>query len=117
MTIWASLARIRNISRLVLAAIERDDIEEIERLSREGKALLAVVQPVLDRMKEESTLPDDIGTQLEELSASYQAIIGGLKRRRDEIGRTLEDVRRTRVRLRKAGLAADSGPPTVDRTT
>ena len=117
MTIWASLARIRDISRLVLAAIERDDLEDIERLSLEGKALLKVVQPVLDRMRDESSLPDDIGEQLEALTASYQAIVGGLAQRRDEIGKTLEEVRRLRIRVNGSSLENSVGPAHVDWTT
>ena len=117
MTIWGSLARIRNISRLVLAAIERDDLEEIERLSLEAKALLKVVQPVLDRMRDEASLPDDIGIQLEELSASYQAIVGGLRHRRAEVGRALEEVRRLRIRVHGAGLEDATEPTHVDWTT
>lgn len=117
LNIWASLARIRDLSRMVLAAIERDDLEEIERLSRESNALLAVVEPVLDRMKEDSTLPADIGVQLRELASTYQAITSALQERRDSVGRGLKEVRRNRARLKGAGLNITSEPSLIDRTT
>jgi len=117
LSIWASLSRLRDISRLVLAAIERDDLKEIERLSREGNALVKVVQPVLERMRAESSITEDMGSQLEALQASYEAIMGGLEKRRDMLAGELADLRRCRAHLKRVGLRRDPGPSLFNRTT
>lgn len=113
--VWGSLARLRDISRLVLGAIDRDDLDGVARLAREADALVELLKPALQEVPAGSPLPEDLKEQLTGLSGSYRAILAGLRERRDEVSGRLVELRRTRGRLRSAGLRDRPGPGLLDR--
>ena len=114
---WDALKRLRDISRLVLAAIERDDLDEVARLAREGDALTAIVAPVIASHQGRPELPEGVDDELTELGHAYSNIVAGLGRRARETQRELGDVRRTRTQLRLVGLKGSDEPAMVDRQT
>ena len=45
---WKKLAEIRSLSRLVLVALEEENVEEVERLSRDSERLMAEIRPTVE---------------------------------------------------------------------
>jgi hypothetical protein len=117
MGIWAALARLRDISRLVLAAIERNDLEGIQRLAHEGDALAKIVQPCLPPPGSDTPLPARLEADLADLADAYRAIARGLEARRAETLTEVRAVRRTRLRLAATHRAAETRPTVLDRST
>ncbi len=100
---WQALRRLRNVSRLILVAIERDDLEAIERLADESQHLIDELRPALD-----GTKPDpEFAEPFAEIGAMNQMIVARLKERRDEVAREIAEAGAMRRNLR--GLR-DLGP-------
>ena len=95
--LWAALARLRDVSRLVLVAIGKDDIDGASRLAREAAIL---VDGVRANQNSDHPLCDDAREMIEQISAANHRIVDSLRDRMrstsDELGRA----RRSRARLK-----------------
>jgi hypothetical protein len=95
------LARLRDVSRLVLVAIEQDDLQRVSQLAREADTLVA---SVLAYQETEHSLSDEARALVEQIAAANQRVIANLM---DEMRATEQEVTRvrsSRTRLRASGL-------------
>lgn len=113
---WNNLNELKNNSTLVLAALESDDCELVERLARESEALLAEIRPEIearlfspDRTDEDMQIVD----VLKELETLNGAIRDRLSERREEVVKELGEVRTNKLRLvhYRSNSTAETGTP------
>lgn len=113
---WDQLAKIRSISRLVLVALAEDDIEEVERLSRESDRLMTAIRPVVEeraRVKEGNE-DDVLRKLLRELGVMNQRILEEIEVRRNEVREELGRVRDSKLRLVHYRNAHEPEPELLD---
>jgi hypothetical protein len=113
--LWAALARLRDVSRLVLVAIDKDDIHGVSRLAREADTL---VDSVRAYQNSDQLRCDDAREMIEQISAANHRIVDDLQDRMrttsDELGRA----RRSRARLKAVKMPHRPANTTlVDRDT
>ena len=115
--LWAALARLRDVSRLVLAAIERDDLDQVHRCSREADVLVASV-----RAYQESGEPlsEEACEMIEQITVANQRVVDGLQGRIRETSAELARSRDGSSRLKAVKMpptAATAKPTLLDRNT
>jgi hypothetical protein len=98
--VWAGLNRLRAISRLVLVAIEQEDLERVAELSRESETIIAA----LKNHSGPSADAEFVRTLLDEIGQANRRIVEELKERMFDTSRELARTRETRYRLRAAGM-------------
>lgn len=113
--VFVPLRRLRDISRLVLVAIEREDTEEIERLAHESQDLIERMRPLMESPAWKTRLPQGTSLQIEALARSWRAIVEGLEFRATEVRERLWELRRTKTRTRRFGLHKGPGDTVIDR--
>ncbi len=108
--LWTALSRLRNVSRLVLAAIQRNDLDSVQQLAREGDALVKCIEPILGSSSD-AALAENMGSILEEVSILHRRILESLTTERDAVAQELAKVRETRGKLRAIKM-----PPARDES-
>jgi hypothetical protein len=112
---WAGLARLREISRLVLASIELDDLDAVARLAGEGDTIIRSLEPLFGSRAD---LDPEIRLLLEDVSRGHQRIVECLAERRAQTSTDLAALRASRGKLRALRLNGPAqGGASVDRTT
>ena len=99
---WERLREVRLCSRRLLVALEEDDVDEVERLSRDAEELLAELKPVIEerlRTSERSEDDEMLGEMLSDLAAMNGRILEELAERTERVRRDLAEVRENRLRL------------------
>ncbi len=99
---WEKLSQVRTISRLILNALEVNDIEEVERLSRESDALMAQIKPIIEeRAAAVERTEDDLHLKelLIELQKMNDRILEEVVLHRDATKKELCTIRENKLRL------------------
>lgn len=115
--IWAALARLRDVSRLVLAAIERDDLDQVHRFAKEADVLVAGVKAY---QESDEPLSDEARAMIEEIAAANRRVVDGLQGRLRATSAELARSREGRSRLKAVKMppsAVSGAPSLVDRNT
>lgn len=113
--LWAALARLRDVSRLVLVAIERDDLDAVGRLAREADTLVAGVQAY---QESDQPLCDDARELIEQIAAANRRIVDGLRDRMQSTSDELGRARESRARLKAVKMPnAPAATSILDRET
>lgn len=115
--IWAALARLRDVSRLVLVAIENDDLDQVNRLAKEADVLVASIKAYRES---DQPLSDEARAMIEEISAGNRRVVEGLNQRLSETSAELTRTRAGRAKLKAVKLpptAATATPSLLDRQT
>ena len=115
LNIWAALSRLRDVSRLVLAAIDRSDVTTIEHLARESDALIKLLRPVLETRPGGLPMPQEASAELEILSGTFRAIVAGLEDQADEVYKKMGELKQAKGRLRRFRNHAPQVALAVDR--
>lgn len=109
---WAKLTRLRDLSRLILAAAAEDDIEAVERFSSESEALIEALGQDL----EDGSAPPEARELLDDVTAMHRRITAELEARLVATARELAALRSHRHHLRTLRLhGTDCSPARVDR--
>ncbi len=114
---WEKLKRIRSLSRLVLVALEEDDVDRVERLSKESERLMAEIRPTVEARGEVvERNEDDIQMRelLGELGRMNQRILEVLDERREEVRAELGRVRDGKLKLVHYRNSAEREPELLD---
>lgn len=98
--LWEQLARLRDLSRLVLAAAAEDDIERMQRYCAESEALVALVAPELAARTDDTEAHRLLG----EITALQQRVREELRSLAHVTARELAALRTTRSRFRALRL-------------
>ena len=99
---WEKLSQVRNLSRLTLNALEEQDIEEVERLSRESEDLMHELKPIIEaRSRSEERNDDDVLLKelLLELQKMNDRILEEVTLHRDATLEELKRIRSSKLRL------------------
>lgn len=113
--LWAALARLRDVSRLVLVAIDRDDMDAVSRLAKEADTLVAGVRAYQDSSE---PLCDDARGMIEQISAANRRIVDGLRDRMQSTSDELVRTRESRARLKAMKMPHRPATTTlIDRDT
>ena len=99
---WDKLTRVRSISRLTLDALETEDIDEVERLSRESDVLMGELRPIIEaRAASKERTEDDalLKELLIELKTMNDRILEEVTLHRDATQAELGVIRESRLRL------------------
>ncbi len=91
-----TLRRLRDVSQLILVAIEHDDTVEIERLANESERLIDTVRPAFEGTGAEAASTDLI----DEIAAMNRMIVRRLQERRAEVAAELCAASQLRTQLR-----------------
>ena len=98
---WAALRLLRRSSERVLIAIEQDDIDAVERLSRESETLVRELQSCFDAggpdVDEETR--EGFRELVRELRAINDRVLFRLAEKRNETLQRLGELRQNRLRL------------------
>jgi|GEM_PF-4136647 cysteinyl-tRNA synthetase len=109
---WAKLTRLRDLSRLILAAATEDDIEAVERFSAESEAMIEALRNDLDA----GSAPAEAKELLAEVTAMHRRISNELEERLLATAKELAALRSHRHHLRTLRLhGTDCGPARIDR--
>lgn len=109
---WQALSRLRDVSRLVLVALEHEDYREAEKLSRESASLLHFLQ---NEASVDAPRSAEFTSALSELARANRQIVAGLFTKRDATKQELADVRAHRSRVRPVKLPGHQTGTRVDR--
>ncbi|MCA9321053.1 MAG: hypothetical protein KDB53_09975 [Planctomycetes bacterium] len=114
---WQTITRLRSSSRLILSALEHDDVDEVERLSRAAERDMAIIRPVIEaRADDPDRNPED--AQLAEMVAGLKdmndRILEVLAEKRRETLDRLGELRSNRLRLAHY-RPEDQGSQVIDR--
>ncbi len=113
--VWAQLARVRDISRLVLVAIETNDLPEVQRLSRESNEILASLRA---QREEEGGLSPEFQEIINVIGNQNRRIVEELQSRMLDLKSELATVRQSRARIKSSQLpSANLQPTSLDRET
>lgn len=99
---WDQLSQVRTISRLTLNALEENDIDEVERLSRESEELMAQIKPVIEARASATERNEDdmlLKELLVELQKMNDRILEEVVLHRDAAKEELARVRDGKLRL------------------
>jgi len=99
---WDDLQELRNVSRLVLAALETGDLDRVESLARRSEDLIGHVRPVIEvraRATDRTEDDDRLTGVVEDLEAMNDRVLEVLAEKRDEALELLGAVRGHRLRL------------------
>lgn len=99
---WDKLSQIRTISRLTLNALEENDIDEVERLSRESDQMMSEVKPVIEARAADSERNEDdllLKELLFELQKMNDRILEEVIIHRDATKKELSMIRESKLRL------------------
>jgi hypothetical protein len=97
----AALLRLRDVSRLALDAIERDDVGALENCANEGDALVRALTEASDALSDEETRG-----LLEDVRRMNERILVRVREERDRVAAELVRVGTARARLAAARLEA-----------
>lgn len=99
---WEKLSQVRTVSRLTLNALEDNDIDEVERLSKESDALMAEIRPVIVARAEATERNEDdllLKELLVELQKMNDRILEEVILHRDATKKELCTIRESKLRL------------------
>ncbi len=99
--IWAALARLRDVSRLVLVAIEDGDLERVARLAAETETLVAGLTSGGDS---NSALSDEARALIEQITSSNRQVMERLTEEMRVTELEIHRVRQSRIRLKASKL-------------
>lgn len=119
-TFWKNLERIRNCSRLVLAALAENDVERVEQVTRESETLMAEIAPVLEERRQDPNRNEDDEMLFEivhELKQMNTRIIDELKVRADETRVEIGRIRESRLKLVHHRPQLSIHPSILDRSS
>jgi hypothetical protein len=105
---WTVLDRLRTTSQLVLIALERDDVETVERLSREADDMIATIRPELDA-RAAADEEGDFRPLVFELQRLNGRVLERLEEKKRETLERLGQIRTHRLQLVHFRHAGDSG--------
>ena len=112
---WAALARLRDVSRLALVAIDRDDLDAVSRLAREADTLVSGVRAY---QSSDQPLCDDAREMIEQISAANRRIVDDLRDRMQSTSDELGRARESRARLKAVKMPHRPAATTlIDRNT
>ena len=113
---WVELRRLRDVSGLVLVAIERDDLDEVGRLANESARLIETISGSLPSMdaKDPGAPSDTIGL-LDAVRAMNARIVARLGERMRDTAREIGGVRGRSSRLRSSFAAGPCIADAMDR--
>ncbi|HGY92703.1 MAG TPA: hypothetical protein ENK43_16155 [Planctomycetes bacterium] len=99
---WQRLTRLRSISRLVLAALEEDDVDRVKALSEEAEERMGEIRPIIesrlqdpDRTEDDEQLADMVG----DLKLMNDRILDVLSVKTEETRRAIGEAKEARLRL------------------
>ena len=99
---WEKLSQVRSISRLTLNALEENDIEEVERLSKESDLLMGEIKPVIEARASAKERNDDdliLKDLLVELQKMNDRILEEITLHREAAHKELCMIRESKLRL------------------
>lgn len=99
---WDKLSQVRTISRLTLNALEDNDIDEVERLSKESDAVMSEIKPIIEARAASAERNDDdvlLKGLLVELKTMNDRILEEVILHRDEAKQELHLVRSSKLKL------------------
>ncbi|MEZ6195552.1 MAG: hypothetical protein R3F20_07470 [Planctomycetota bacterium] len=105
--LWAGLDEMRRISRLILVALEEDDLDRVQALARRSSELTALVERELG---DAADADGELAECLFELSRMNGRIVEVLRSRRDEARDAMAEARRRRFQVvgRQIGCPAEA---------
>ncbi|MCB9834113.1 MAG: hypothetical protein H6807_16750 [Planctomycetes bacterium] len=114
---WKKLAEIRSLSRLVLVALEEENVEEVERLSRDSERLMAEIRPTVEARGQAAERNEDdllLRELLGELATMNQRILEELDLRREAVRAELGRVREGKLKLVHYRSSREREPEMLD---
>lgn len=117
---WSNLERIRSCSRLVLTAIEQDDIAEVERITKESETLMAEIRPIIEERRQDPNRNEHDEVLFEivnELKKMNDRIIEELQVRAEETRVEIGRIRENRLKLVHHRPNLNINPSLLDRQT
>jgi chorismate mutase len=93
--LWPALDELRRTSRLVLIALEADDLDRVQTLAARSQELASTVE---NGLKDHPSSPK-LATILRELHAMNDRIVTVLAERRAEAAQAVAETRRQRFRV------------------
>ena len=116
--LWERLAEVRSLSRLILVALEEDDVVEVERLARRSDRAMAEIGPRLEARRLDGGGSEDdamLGEILADLKRMNDRILEELALRAAETRESLGELRHARLRLVHHRHGATQEPALLDR--
>ena len=113
---WQTLTRLRTSSRLILAALEDDDVEQVERLSRDAERDMASIRPIVDaRVADSDRTEEDeqMAEMLRDLKDMNDRILEVLSVKSTETSTRIGEIRENKLKLVHY-RSADRGPRVLD---
>ncbi len=99
---WKRLTRLRAISRLILAALEEDDVDRVKALSEEAEERMAEIRPIIEsRLQDPDRTEDDaqLAEMVGDLKLMNDRILDVLSVKAEETRRAIGEAKETRLRL------------------
>lgn len=93
--LWPALDELRRTSRLVLVALEEDDLDRVQMLAARSQELAGIVESGLAGHPSSPALAETLG----ELRAMNDRIVQVLAERRDAAAASVAEARRQRFRV------------------
>ena len=115
---WLALHRVRQASRLILVALDDDDLDQVQRLSRVCARDMDRIRPAIEaRLDRADRTEDDeaLAVMLRELSLANDRIVQTLMERRRETAEALGEVRSNRLRILRWRSGSEDEATVVDR--
>ncbi|MFT7617208.1 MAG: hypothetical protein ACI97A_000842 [Planctomycetota bacterium] len=114
---WDKLSQVRTISRLTLNALEANDIDEVERLSKESDAVMTEIKPIIEARAESADRNEDdflLKELLIELQTMNDRILEEVIHHRDETLKELNQIRSSKLKLVHYKSTAQPDPALIN---